>query len=161
MLGCDAVNNKVKIVDLSQILRSQLHVGQPYSLCEMPKSMSKDLKSSIFQLGSLKKKKDCQVLKRKSSTVWVKKYIILMFENQLTISTFSVLIQNTQIYLKDAMTVEEYIASACLRKNLNPMQHFVRVKKRRDMEDHNYFVPHRSDLIETYVRDSMMFVKKY
>lgn len=49
------------------------------------------------------------------------------------------------------MTVEEYIASACLRKNLNPMQHFVRVKKRRDMEDHNYFVPHRSDLIETYV----------
>lgn len=49
------------------------------------------------------------------------------------------------------MTVEEYIASACIRKNLNPMQHFVRVKKRRDMEDHNYFVPHRSDLIETYV----------
>lgn len=49
------------------------------------------------------------------------------------------------------MTVEEYIACACLRKNLNPMQHFVRVKKRRDMEDHNYFVPHRTDLIETYV----------
>ncbi|XP_065201783.1 protein still life, isoform SIF type 1 isoform X2 [Planococcus citri] len=59
--------------------------------------------------------------------------------------------QTTQIYLKDAMTVEEYIASACLRKNLNPMQHFVRVKKRKDMEDHNYFVPHRSDLIETYL----------
>lgn len=27
----------------------------------------------------------------------------------------------------------------------------MRVKKRRDMEDHNYFVPHRTDLIETYV----------
>lgn len=49
------------------------------------------------------------------------------------------------------MTVEEFLASACNRKNLNPMEHFVRVKKRRDMEDHNYFVPHRTDLIETYV----------
>lgn len=49
------------------------------------------------------------------------------------------------------MTVEEFLASACTRKNLNPMEHFVRVKKRRDMEDHNYFVPHRTDLIETYV----------
>lgn len=49
------------------------------------------------------------------------------------------------------MSVEEFLASACSRKNLNPMEHFVRVKKRRDMEDHNYFVPHRTDLIETYV----------
>lgn len=50
------------------------------------------------------------------------------------------------------MTTEEFLASACIRKGLNPMEHFVRVKKRRDMEDHNYFVPHRNDLIETYVR---------
>lgn len=56
------------------------------------------------------------------------------------------------VYLRDAMSVEEFLASACARKNLNPMEHFVRVKKRRDMEDHNYFVPHRNDLIETYVR---------
>lgn len=49
------------------------------------------------------------------------------------------------------MTVEEFLASACSRKGLNAMEHFVRVKKRRDMEDHNYFVPHRTDLIETYV----------
>lgn len=55
------------------------------------------------------------------------------------------------VYLRDAMTVEEFLASACVRKNLNPMEHFVRVKKRREMEDHNYFVPHRNDLIETYV----------
>lgn len=55
------------------------------------------------------------------------------------------------VFLRDAMTVEEFLASACTRKNLNPMEHFVRVKKRRDMEDHNYFVPHRTDLIETYV----------
>lgn len=49
------------------------------------------------------------------------------------------------------MTVEEFLAGACSRKGLNAMEHFVRVKKRRDMEDHNYFVPHGSDLIETYV----------
>lgn len=55
------------------------------------------------------------------------------------------------VFVRDAMTVEEFLASACNRKNLNPMEHFVRVKKRRDMEDHNYFVPHRTDVIETYV----------
>lgn len=55
------------------------------------------------------------------------------------------------VYLREGMSVEEFLASACSRKNLNPMEHFVRVKKRRDMEDHNYFVPHRNDLIETYV----------
>jgi len=55
------------------------------------------------------------------------------------------------VYLRDVMSVEEFLASACGRKNLNAMEHFVRVKKRQDMEDHNYFVPHRTDLIETYV----------
>lgn len=57
----------------------------------------------------------------------------------------------TQILLRESTSVEEFLANACNRKNLNPVEHFVRVKKRRDMEDHNYFVPHRSDLIETYV----------
>lgn len=57
------------------------------------------------------------------------------------------------VYVRDSMSVEEFLASACARKNLNPTEHFIRVKKRRDMEDHNYFVPHRSDLIETYVSD--------
>lgn len=49
------------------------------------------------------------------------------------------------------MSVDEFLQAACARKNINPLEHFVRVKKRRDMEDHNYFVPHRNDLIETYV----------
>lgn len=64
------------------------------------------------------------------------------------------LFQLVSVFLRDAMTVEEFLASACTRKNLNPMEHFVRVKKRRDMEDHNYFVPHRTDLIETYVSNN-------
>lgn len=55
------------------------------------------------------------------------------------------------VYVREAMSVEEFLASACSRKNLNSTEHFIRVKKRRDMEDHNYFVPHRSDLIATYV----------
>lgn len=59
--------------------------------------------------------------------------------------------QLVSVFLRDAMTVEEFLAAACTRKNLVPMEHFVRVKKRRDMEDHNYFVPHRTDLIETYL----------
>lgn len=64
------------------------------------------------------------------------------------------------VYLRDAMSVEEFLASACTRKNLNAAEHFVRVKKRRDMEDHNYFVPHRSDLIETYVSFFSVFLEK-
>jgi hypothetical protein len=31
------------------------------------------------------------------------------------------------------------------------VENFVRVKKRREMSSAKYFVPHRSDLIETYV----------
>ncbi|KAM8710414.1 hypothetical protein ACLKA7_017091 [Drosophila subpalustris] len=57
------------------------------------------------------------------------------------------------VYLREAMSVEEFLASACARRSLNPMEHFVRVKKRRDMEDHNYFVPHRNDLIENYLHN--------
>lgn len=53
--------------------------------------------------------------------------------------------------VREGMSVEEFLVAACARRSLNALEHFVRVKKRRDMEDHNYFVPHRSDLIETYV----------
>ena len=49
------------------------------------------------------------------------------------------------------MTVEEFLAAACIKKGLNPVEHFARVKKRKDMPNMKYFVPHRSDLIETYV----------
>lgn len=55
------------------------------------------------------------------------------------------------VHVRSDMPVEEFLASGCARKNLNPMEHFVRVKKRRIMEDHNYFVPKRNDLIENYV----------
>ena len=62
--------------------------------------------------------------------------------------------QLVTVFLRDAMTVEEFLAAGCIKKGLSPVEHFIRVKKRRDMPNLNYFVPHRSDLIETYVRPS-------
>ena len=64
-------------------------------------------------------------------------------------------------YLREGMTVEDFLAASCLKKSLNPVEHFVRVKKRRSAGgDHvpssqKYFVPHRADLIETYVSSSV------
>ena len=59
--------------------------------------------------------------------------------------------QTATVHLKDNMTVEEFLASACGKRGLNPAEHFVRVKKRRDMDNSNHFVPHRTDLIDSYV----------
>ncbi|XP_059351584.1 protein still life, isoform SIF type 1-like isoform X3 [Daphnia carinata] len=59
--------------------------------------------------------------------------------------------QTATVNLKDNMTVEEFLASACGKRGLNPAEHFVRVKKRRDMDNSNHFVPHRTDLIDSYV----------
>ena len=61
--------------------------------------------------------------------------------------------QVVTVFLRDAMTVEEFLAAGCIKKGLSPVEHFLRVKKRREMPTMNYFVPHRSDLIETYVSD--------
>ncbi|CAG0918612.1 unnamed protein product [Notodromas monacha] len=59
--------------------------------------------------------------------------------------------QAVTVHLRDGMTVEEFIVSACTKKGLSPQEHFLRVKKRKTMEDHNFFVPHRSDQIENYL----------
>lgn len=74
--------------------------------------------------------------------------------------TYKVAVPDNQyvtVYLRDAMSTEEFLAAACARKNYNPTEHFVRVKKRRDMDDHAYFVPHRNDLIEQYVSNCFLF----
>lgn len=55
------------------------------------------------------------------------------------------------------MTVEEFLASACGKRGLNAAEHFVRVKKRRDMDNSNHFVPHRTDLIDSYVISLLLF----
>jgi len=59
--------------------------------------------------------------------------------------------QVVTVYVKEAATVEDFLIAACTKRSLNPSEHFVRVKKRRDMPNAKYFVPHRSDLVENYV----------
>lgn len=56
------------------------------------------------------------------------------------------------------MSVEEFLVAASSGRGLNPMEHFVRVKKRRELEETNYFVPHRADLIENYVSTGHIIV---
>ncbi|XP_028130653.2 protein still life, isoforms C/SIF type 2 isoform X1 [Diabrotica virgifera virgifera] len=72
-------------------------------------------------------------------------------ENEKTVKVSMPDSSMATIYVRESMSVEEFLASACARKNLSSTEHFIRVQKRKDMEDHNYFVPHRSDLIEPYL----------
>ena len=51
----------------------------------------------------------------------------------------------------DGMNVDELLTIVSLKEGLNPAEHFVRIKKRKDMSTLKYFVPHRTDLIDTYV----------
>ena len=65
-------------------------------------------------------------------------------------------IQVVTFYLREGMTVEDFLAASCLKRSLDPVEHFVRVKKRRaeqNSSSQKYFVPHRADLIETYVSE--------
>ena len=73
-------------------------------------------------------------------------------------------------YLREGMTVEDFLAASCLKRSLDPVEHFVRVMKRReragaDRDAHNgsqkYFVPHRADLIETYVSERHHFKRVF
>ena len=70
-------------------------------------------------------------------------------------------LQLVTFYLRDGMTVEEFLAAACSKKGLNPCDHFARVKKRKDMPNVKYFVPHRADPIETYVSFSFLLWCKF
>ena len=56
-----------------------------------------------------------------------------------------------RINVMDGMNVEELLAIAAFKEGLNPAEYFVRIKKRKDMSTLKYFVPHRTDLIDTYV----------
>ena len=51
----------------------------------------------------------------------------------------------------DGMNIDELLTIVSLKEGLNPAEHFVRIKKRKDMSTLKYFVPHRTDLIDTYV----------
>ena len=49
------------------------------------------------------------------------------------------------------MNADELLTIVALKEGLNPAEYFVRIKKRKDMPTTKYFVPHRTDLIDTYV----------
>ena len=51
----------------------------------------------------------------------------------------------------DGMNVDELLTIVALKEGLSPAEHFVRIKKRKDMSTLKYFVPYRTDLIDTYV----------
>ena len=51
----------------------------------------------------------------------------------------------------DGMNADELLTIVALKEGLNPAEYFVRIKKRKDMPTTKYFVPHRTDLIDTYV----------
>ena len=58
----------------------------------------------------------------------------------------------------DGMNVDELLTIVSLKEGVNPAEHFVRIKKRKDMSTLKYFVPHRTDLIDTYVSNFIVFL---
>ncbi|CAL1262359.1 unnamed protein product [Larinioides sclopetarius] len=58
-------------------------------------------------------------------------------------------VSTTSLNVRDNMTVEEVLWSACGKKQLSPNDHFLRAKKRKDVDE--YFVPPRNELIENLI----------
>lgn len=53
--------------------------------------------------------------------------------------------------MKKNATVEDFLNKVCLEHELAPSEHFLRVKKKKEMPDGKFFVPQRSDLLDSYV----------
>ena len=53
--------------------------------------------------------------------------------------------------MKKNATVEDFLNKVCLEHELAPSEHFLRVKKKKEMPDSKFFVPQRSDLLDSYV----------
>ncbi len=66
--------------------------------------------------------------------------------------------QTVSLLVREAMTVDEFLTAASTKLGLSAVEHFVRVKKRKDMPNVKCFVPHRGDLIETYVSERLSFL---
>ncbi|GBM76621.1 Protein still life, isoforms C/SIF type 2 [Araneus ventricosus] len=58
-------------------------------------------------------------------------------------------VSTTSLNVRDNMTVEEVLWSACGKKQLSPNDHFLRAKKRKDVDE--YFVPPRNEFIENLI----------
>ncbi len=56
----------------------------------------------------------------------------------------------------DGMTVESVLSYACSKKGLSTHDHYLRVKKRGEMNDANSMVPRQSDFIHNYASVSLL-----
>ena len=54
--------------------------------------------------------------------------------------------------MKKNASVEDFFAKVCLEHEMTASEHFLRVKKKKEMPDSKFFVPQRTDLIDNYVR---------
>lgn len=54
--------------------------------------------------------------------------------------------------MKKNATVEDFLNKVCLEHELAPSEHFLRVKKKKEMPDSKFFVPQRSDLLDSYAQ---------
>ena len=52
--------------------------------------------------------------------------------------------------MKKNASVEDFFAKVCLEHELTASEHFLRVKKKKEMPDSKFFVPQRTDLIDNY-----------
>ncbi|GAB6032814.1 hypothetical protein CHUAL_012017 [Chamberlinius hualienensis] len=61
--------------------------------------------------------------------------------------------RSATVYVRDGMTAEEFLALACSKKQLIPSDHFLRLYRTNNLDD--YYVPHRSDLMENLTYGAM------
>ena len=53
--------------------------------------------------------------------------------------------------MKKNASVEDFFNKVCLEHEMTASEHFLRVKKKKEMPDSKFFVPQRTDLIDNYV----------
>jgi len=60
--------------------------------------------------------------------------------------------------IKKNSTVEDFLNKVCLEQELTPSEHFLRVKKKKEMPESKFFVPQRSDMLDSYVSKCLNFM---
>jgi len=63
----------------------------------------------------------------------------------------NILFQIAKCTIKKKSTIDEFMNKVCLEHELSSPEHFLRVKKKKEMPDTKFFVPQRCDLLDCYV----------
>lgn len=64
---------------------------------------------------------------------------------------FSCFRQSVMIFVTNDTVANHLLIAACVKKNLNPVEHFLRIKEHEDTPDEEFYVPPRQEVIDTYV----------